>query len=83
MSYGSLGQKGEMDSDSQWKEEFSAIMGSLDNTIAEIKRVTDNDQRKELLQQAESDEYTAKNLLDRIQGDIRGMNYENKKKSIK
>jgi len=81
MSYGSLGNKGEMESEGQWKEEFNAIIASLDNTIAEVKRVVDKDQRKQLLQQAESDEYTAKNLLDRIQGEIRSYDYEKKRKA--
>jgi len=81
MSYGSLATKGEMSDFSQWKEEFNAIIASLDNTIAEVKRVQDKDQRKQLLQQAESDEYTAKTLLDRVQGEIRSFEYDKKRKA--
>jgi len=68
-----------MDSEQSWKEEFTAIVASLDNTIAEVNRVSDKEQRKQLLQQAESDEYTAKTILDRVQNEIRTLEYDQKK----
>jgi len=72
-----------MDSEQSWKEEFKAIIASLDNTIAEAKRVSDKEQRKQLLQQAESDEYTAKTILDRVQNEIRTLDYDQKRKATK
>jgi len=84
MSYGSLGTKGEMsevETWAQWKEEFNAIIASLDNTITAVKKEKDGAQRKALLQQAESDEYTAKGLLDRVSREIRSFGYHHKGKA--